>query len=390
MDMNLSLFLSKAEALWTQFPKDSKWLTLFVCLFVGFFIKAVASRLLKGIFFSLNRGSEKLPQKLKNLFIRIDKKIINPLGWLAASLFWLISLSFFQKGEMAYKLFYYIIVPAISFNLVRIGYNLLNYLSKYLYEIASKTDNSLDNQLVEVFIKAAKLFITFIGILLTLQNLGIHVTSLVAGLGIGGLAFALAAKDTIANLFGFTTILIDRPFKVGEFIRIGDLEGVVENLGLRSTRIRTFYKSLVSIPNLVVANEKIDNMGQRICRRTRTTLGLTYGTSPEKLEAFCEKVKAIIQAHPQTAEDQIYVYFCEYGASSLNILVYFYHQVIDWQEELNARHEIFLSILKMAKELNVQFAFPTQSLHIESLPPASGSSSSSSNSPPSSISSPRP
>ena len=375
MDMNLSLFLSKAEALWTQLPKGSKWLTLFICLFVGFFIKAVASRLLKGIFFSLNRGSEKLPQKLKNLFIRIDKKIINPLGWLAASLFWLISLSFFQKGEMAYKLFYYIIVPAISFNLVRIGYNLLNYLSKYLYEIASKTDNSLDNQLVEVFIKAAKLFITFIGILLTMQNLGINVTSLVAGLGIGGLAFALAAKDTIANLFGFTTILIDRPFKVGEFIRIGDLEGVVENLGLRSTRIRTFYKSLVSIPNLVVANEKIDNMGQRIYRRTRTTLGLTYDTSPEKLEAFCEKVKAIIQAHPQTAEEQIYVYFCGYGASSLNILVYFYHQVTDWQEELNARHEILLSILKIAKELNVQFAFPTQSLHIESLPPGPSSHS---------------
>ena len=174
-----------------------------------------------------------------------------------------------------------------------------------------------------------------------MQNLGINVTSLIAGLGIGGLAFALAAKDTIANLFGFTTILIDRPFKVGEFIRIGGMEGVVENLGLRSTRIRTFYKSLVSIPNLVVANEKIDNMGQRVYRRTRTTLGLTYDTSPEKLEAFCEKVKAIIQAHPQTAEEQIYVYFCGYGASSLNILVYFYHQVTDWQEELNARHESF-------------------------------------------------
>ena len=163
--MDLLPFTFKGGSFLDPTPQRFKMADCFSpCIFIGLFIKAVASKILRGIFFSLNKGTEKLPQKLKNLFIRIDRKIINPLGWLAASLFWLISLSFFPKGELTYKLFYYIIVPTISFNLVRVGYSLLNYFSKHLYEIASRTDNSLDNQLVEIFIRATKLFITFIGI----------------------------------------------------------------------------------------------------------------------------------------------------------------------------------------------------------------------------------
>ena len=366
--MDIDLLLSKAQVFLNQFSRDSQWLNLFIFLFVGILIKTIISKVLGALLFSLNKKAKKLSEKLQSFFVSIDKKIIKPLSWLAASLFWLASLSFFKQDGFTYRFFYYIIVPTLSLNLIRIGYALLNHFSKYLYQLASRTDNSLDNQLVNIFIKTTKIFIGVAGVLMTLQNLGINVTSLVAGLGIGGLAFALAAKDTIANLFGFMTILIDRPFKVGEWIRLGNIEGVVENLGLRSTRIRTFYKSLLSVPNSVLANEKIDNMGRRMYRRTSTTLGLTYDTSPEKMEIFCKRTKEIIQSHPQTAKDAIHVFFNTYGTSSLNILVYFYHQVGSWEEELKARHDVFLSILKMAKEIEVHFAFPTQSLHIESLP----------------------
>jgi MscS family membrane protein len=213
--------------------------------------------------------------------------------------------------------------------------------------------------------RVIKITIIVFGTLIAVQNFGINVMSLIAGLGLGGLAFALAAKDTAANLFGSIMILSDNPFKVGDVIVADGTEGTVEAIGFRSTRVRTFYNSLITIPNANLANANIDNMGQRKMRRYRATLGLTYDTSPEKIEEFVNECREIIKNHRLTNNDNFNVAFYGYGDFSLNVLMNFFYDVKDWKDELDGRQEINLEILKMAKRIGVEFAFPTTTVHLE-------------------------
>ena len=151
---------------------------------------------------------------------------------------------------------------------------------------------------------------------------------LVSGLGIGGLAVALAAKDTLANFFGSITIFVDRPFRMGDWIRTSAAEGTVEEVGFRSTRIRTFYNSVVSVPNSSLANSEIDNLGMREYRRLKTILNLTYDTSPEQMEAFVEGIKAIVKANSNFRQDYYEIHFHAFGAHSLDVLVYVFFSVL--------------------------------------------------------------
>jgi MscS family membrane protein len=184
-------------------------------------------------------------------------------------------------------------------------------------------------------------------------------------LGLGGLAFALAAKDLLGNFFGSLTVLLDRPFQIGDWVVIDDVEGSVEEVGFRTTKVRTFYNSLITLPNSVLTNTKIDNMGARRFRRMNTMLGLTYDTSPEKIDAFCEGVRALIQLHPYMRKDYYQVYFNQYSAASLDILIYVFWETPDWNMELRERHRFLLDILRLAKQLDVEFAYPTQTLYLK-------------------------
>ena len=195
--------------------------------------------------------------------------------------------------------------------------------------------------------------------------MGFNVSSVLAGLGLGGMAIAFAAKETLSNVFGSLMIAFDRPFSLGDWIQFDNIEGTVENIGIRSTQIKTFYDSVVSIPNSVIAQSKIDNLGKRQFRRTRFTLGITYSTPSNKIQNFVEGIKTIIQNHPKTKKDYYQVSFSGYADSSLNIFVNLFLQVKDWNEELTCRQEIFLEILNFAQKENVEFAFPSQSLYIE-------------------------
>lgn len=249
---------------------------------------------------------------------------------------------------------------------VMVLYRIVDLFSAYLESKAEKTDTKLDDQLVPLVRKALRVLVIALGGVFVLQNLDVDVGSLIAGLGLGGLAFALAAKDTVANLFGSITIFLDKPFQIGDWINAAGVEGVVEEVGFRSTRVRTFYNSLVSVPNAKIADAVIDNYGLRQYRRTLAKLGLTYDTSPEQVEAFCDGARAIIQAHPNTRKDYYEVHFTGYGDSSLEIMLYFFFEVPSWSDELRGRHEIYLDILRLAEKLDVSFAFPTQTLHIAS------------------------
>jgi MscS family membrane protein len=201
-----------------------------------------------------------------------------------------------------------------------------------------------------------------VGALLTIQSLGYDVKTLLAGLGIGGLAFALAAQDTIANLFGSIVVAIDQPFKVGETVRIGSNTGTVEEIGLRSTRIRLVDKSLVAIPNRAVSNEPIVNLSRFTGRRSEQVFGLTYDTTPEQMEAMVAEVRRIITAEPDVDPASVLVFFRDLNASSLDIWSVYVTRSPDNNAHLAVRQRINLAIMRAVAARGLSFAFPTQTV----------------------------
>ena len=227
---------------------------------------------------------------------------------------------------------------------------------------------SLDSQLIRLGMRFAGIAIA-IGLLIQgSYELGFPTYSVLAGLGVGGLAVALAARDSLANLLGSMLIMIEKPFRVGHYVRVSGGEGTVEDVGFRSTRIRTPDNSLISIPNNSVVNATVENLSLREMRRQRFLIQVTYDTPREKLEELMAGIKQLITDHPMTNKTNFNVRFNDFGESSLNILVYFHIETTDYSAELEAREEILLQIMDLAKELGIDFAFPTRTLVIEPTP----------------------
>ena len=182
------------------------------------------------------------------------------------------------------------------FLLVFVLIRLVSAIFSLLEKAAEKTENTMDDQLLPVIRKIVKVLIWVVGAIFILAQLKINITALLAGLSIGGLAMALAAQDTVKNFFGSVMIFLDRPFQIGDWIHFDEVDGVVEEVGIRSTRIRTFANSLVYVPNAHLANVTVDNMGLRQFRRYKTEIGITYDTPPEIIDLFVEGIKEIISS----------------------------------------------------------------------------------------------
>jgi MscS family membrane protein len=252
--------------------------------------------------------------------------------------------------------------------LVLLAFRGIDIFSEVLAARAAKTETKMDDQLVPVIRTSLRGAVAAIGVLFVLSNLDVNIASLIAGVGLLGLAVALAAQDTVKNFLGGMTIFADKPFQIGDWIVIGDVEGTVEEVGLRSTRVRTFHNSIVTVPNYTFTDNNVDNMGARTWRRYSTTLGLSYSTTPEQMQAFVEGVRAVIRANQGMRTDYYIVEFKGFGASSLDVMLYCFINARDWNEELRTRHVLNLDIVRLAQRLRVQFAFPTQTLHVDSVP----------------------
>jgi MscS family membrane protein len=244
-------------------------------------------------------------------------------------------------------------------------YRLVDVLAERMSKRAELTESKLDDQLIPLVRKSLKVVVFVSGVLFVLQNMNVNVSGLIASLGIGGLAFAFAAKDTLANFFGSIMIFIDHPFQIGDWIVVDGAEGVVEEVGFRSTRVRSFDDSLMTIPNAKFTDNRIHNYGRRRYRRSTFTLNLTYDTSAEQIQAFVDGIRAIICASPATRKDYYEIHFAGFGAHSLDIMVYFFFKVESWSDELEQRHYVLLEILRLAENLGVEFAFPTQTLLVD-------------------------
>jgi MscS family membrane protein len=207
-------------------------------------------------------------------------------------------------------------------------------------------------------------FVIFGGLMVA-QSLGYDVKAFLAGLGIGGLAFALAAQDTIANLFGSVVVAIDQPFRVGEYVRIGSQEGTVEDIGLRSTKLRTPQRTLIAIPNKSVAGEAINNFSRMPQRRVDQTIGITYDAKPDQIEGLVGDIRALLAARTDLSPDFIEANFTTYGAYSLDIQIIYFTSDPDFRKHLKTREEINYAIMRAVQARGLSFAFPTQTIQLE-------------------------
>ncbi|MCK5882910.1 MAG: mechanosensitive ion channel family protein [Bacteriovoracaceae bacterium] len=296
------------------------------------------------------------------------KKFKRAFGLMVNSAIWIITVKAFPFKENIDSVLHRGALIVFAVAVVLTAHTLVDVLSVFFERKAKESDNKFDDILVPLLRKSAKFFIVAIGGIYIGDSLTLDMKGIVAGLGIGGIAFALAAKDTISNIFGSITVLVDRPFRIGDWVQIGDgVQGIVEEVGLRSTRIRTFYDSLITVPNGQLTNISIDNYGQRNFRRFKTTVGVQYDTHPDTLEKFCEAIKEIIMKTENIRKDRFYVSFNNMGAYSLDIMLYVFFIVPDYPEELEERHKLLMSVLRKGNELGVEFAFPTQTIHVQGM-----------------------
>lgn len=247
-------------------------------------------------------------------------------------------------------------------------YRIVDILGMYMMKLAEKTESTLDDQIAPLVRKALKVFVVIVGVLAILSNLGKDIVPLLTGLSIGGLAFALAAQDTIKNFFGSIMIFIDKPFQIGDWITSGNIDGTVEEVGFRATRIRTFRNSVTYVPNGIFADTTVDNHGLRNYRRFYTQISINYDTPSEVINVFVEGLRKIVDNHPHTLKENYHIYLNDMADSSLNVMFYIFFEVPTWGEELRCRHEVLIEIIKLAEELGVNFAFPTSTLHMETFP----------------------
>ncbi|MFP4054259.1 MAG: mechanosensitive ion channel family protein [Phycisphaerae bacterium] len=338
-----------------------QWIGILVAVFVGLSMRAIAG--------FVGHLIQKLSSRTRTEWDeRLVEALKGPVGLLAAAAIWYLSLVLLRLRGTPLTVMGTILQLVVTVGLIWLFYRLASVFAAYLRSRAERTHSRLDDQLVKLISSSLKTFVVILGILVGAQNLGIEVFSVLAGLGIGGLAVALAAKDTLANFFGSIMIMLDRPFQVGDWVVMGEFEGTVEDIGFRTTRIRTFHNSVISIPNSLVATGGVDNMGLREYRRVLVTVDITFDTPAEKVEAFCEGIKNIIKANPYTRKDYFHVVFNNFGESGLKVMLYFFLKVPDWPNELVERQNVLLEVIRLAERLGVEFAFPTRTLHVETFP----------------------
>jgi len=242
---------------------------------------------------------------------------------------------------------------------------LIDYIGLILLKRAEETASKMDDQLIPFVLEIIKFVVYVFAIFIILGSvLGVNIIALTTGLGIGGLALAMASKESLENLLGSFTIFLDQPFTVGDIVTVGVVTGVVERVGFRSTRIRTFDKSLVTVPNKKMIDAELDNLGLRPVRRVKFNIGLTYETSTNQIKVIVADIQEMINLHEKTNQDGR-VRFQEFGSSSLDIMVMYFVDSPKWEDLINVKEDVNYKIMEIVKKHNSDFAFPSTTVYLQ-------------------------
>ncbi len=342
-------------------------------ILAGLIFQRIISKLLSNLLFNLLR-------KVASGFSKKDfyKLVQKPISWLVLLIFIYLAFSridFPSEWSLApkdvfgvrlviHRLYQLIILSTLTWICLRI----VDFIGLILLTRAKKTESKQDDQIIPFFIELLKIIVVIFAIFIALGSIfKINIGSLVAGLGIGGLALALAAKESLENLFGSFTIFFDKPFTVGDLVNIGDITGTVEKVGFRSTRIRTLEKSFVTVPNKKMIDAELDNLTLRTFRRVDQTIGVLYGTSDNDIKAIVNELQQFIDEHPHTNQDG-QVHFYDFGPSSLDIMLLYFVDTMDWSVFLKIKEEINYKVMEIVAKHGSDFAFPTRTVHLSKNP----------------------
>lgn len=260
---------------------------------------------------------------------------------------------------------FYIFEIAVAVSLTWIITRLVDFFGLILIRRAERTETKTDDQFIPYFKSGLKIIIVTLGIFFILGAIfKVNVVALVGGLGIGGLALALASKESVENLFGSVTIFFDKPFSVGDQVKVGNVEGFVENIGLRSTRIRTLERSLLTIPNKKMIDAESENLTLKTMSRARFYISLTYGTTAEQIKNITKDIHSFIDSHKDIRENPI-VKFAEFNSSSLDILVVYFVLTNEIEDYISVKEEVNFKIMEIVQKHGSSFAFPSTSVYIE-------------------------
>jgi MscS family membrane protein len=225
------------------------------------------------------------------------------------------------------------------------------------------TDRTFDEQLFPIIRKSLKVFVVVVAVLVTLDNIGVNITAAIASLSIGGLAVGLAAQDTLANLFGAVAVFVDKPFRIGDRIQLDGVDGTVESIGMRSTRVRNLDGHLITVPNKTMGNATITNITRRPNIKTEMNFGLTYETTTEQLRRAVQILDETYRAHPQTHD--LIISFNKFADSSLNILVLHWWKGTDARVQLSGLQELNFKVKERFEAEGLNFAFPSQTVYLK-------------------------
>jgi len=352
---------------------DNSLLQIFaflLILFLGLLFKKGLSKLSTGLMFKLFR-------KYASDFTKNDLHALvkRPVGFFLILI--ILFLAFSQlstpsvlnltpKHEFGLRMIVnkvYAVLLIIS--LINIFRKMFDFLGIIMIKKAENKNSKSEKQLIYFIVEGLKIIILIFGIFFILGSVfKINVGTLVAGLGIGGLAIALAAKESLENLLGSFTIFADKPFVVGDMVKVGNTQGVIEKVGFRSTRIRTLDKSYVTLPNKMIVDSEVDNLTERNTRRVNFNLGILYSTPAENIKLIVKDISIYIKEHPATLED-CYVRFAEFGDSSINIMILYFIDGNDFENFVSVREDINFKIMEIVKQHGSGFAFPSRTVYME-------------------------
>lgn len=316
----------------------------------------------KYVFKLILRLSKKSPTAFfTNLFTAFER----PIRWAFLIVGIYIAVGYFPYLDQSNEVFLHIIR---SFAIILIAwgfYNLSSSSSLLFSKLNDKLNIEIDEILIPFLSKAIRFVIIAIAASVIAQEFNYDVNGFVAGLGLGGLAFALAAKDALGNLFGGIVIITEKPFGIGDWILTPSVEGTVEDITFRSTRVRTFAQAIVTVPNATLANEPITNWSQMGKRQITFNLGITYDTPKEKLEKVVHQIRELLHGHGDIHPETIFVTFNSYNNSSLDIFLYFFTKTTNWGEFLAVKEKINFSIMEILEKEGVSVAFPSRTVYLQ-------------------------
>lgn len=321
------------------------------------FIFLIASRITRAVLLRISKKTHGIPSALAS-------RLHRPIGFLIVAIGTYLAVRVIPMSDTFVAVLNRILLVGMTGGATWLLICSADCIAEKLAKAAEQDESRFDNQMLPILRNTARIVIVALGTVFLLQSLGYPISGIVAGLGIGGLAVALAAQDTLGGIFASIAIFLEKPFIVGDYVEVLGVQGTISDVGLRSTRITTVDRTMVSVPNRKIVENVIDNWARRNARRTVISFGLRYDTPMNALEGLLEFLREALEADPEVERETWSVHFKGFGESSLDIEMILFLQTIDYRQWLSMRERVGLLVMREVEARGLSFAFPTRTIHI--------------------------